>query len=80
MHELTEDQVEYLIISRLRDNIRFVFVTNDERGLVNIGYSHMRKSVNYLELLMQRYSQILKFSQLIQLNALFNQQDMVALY
>ncbi len=56
LSELSGDQIEYLIIHRLKDNVRFVFMTESERDLTPISYSDARKHINYVELLMNRYS------------------------
>lgn len=67
--ELTGDQIEYLIIHRLKDNMRFVLMTECERGLTPISYSDQRQHINYVELLMNRYSQIYKHCMLVEVDA-----------
>ena len=52
-------------MQRLKSNMRFTFVMKSQRGLPTINYSHLRMEINFLELIMNRYSLIFINSEII---------------
>jgi hypothetical protein len=76
----TEEQLEYLVIERMKMNIKFVFLIHSERTIMGITYSHLRKEINFLELIINRYSTIYRYSHLIQMDLSLSYNEIISKY
>lgn len=60
--------------------MKFIFIMKSQRNLMTVSYTHLRREINYLELIINRYSIIHKSCHQVQFDNNYTYNELLADY